>query len=317
MLQPCTPNQIYPKKPARSVSGPLRGAKNGPLAGTTSSIAHGVAEADGRNVPEGPEIRRAADRISNVLVGKRVDKASFAFEHLRPFEKQLAGSRVEAIDTRGKAMLTRFDNGLTLYSHNQLYGRWFTARRGQLPETRRSLRVALHTGTHSALLYSASDISVLTEAELATHPFLCRLGPDILDSGLDTNTIIDRLNQKRFMRRCLAALYLDQAFLSGLGNYLRSEILYRAGLHPKLRPVDIAADAQRHLAQETLKISRRSYRTGGVTLTKTRSQGGRNRFWVFARASRPCYECGARIVRENYSSRRLYFCPGCQPESAS
>ena len=214
-------------------------------------------------------------------------------------------------------MLTRFDNGLTLYSHNQLYGRWYTARRGQLPQTGRSLRVALHTGTHSALLYSASDISVLNEKELKTHPFLSRLGPDILDTTLTSHTITNRLNQKRFMRRSLAALYLDQSFLAGLGNYLRSEILYRAGLHPKLRPVDITLDAQHHLATETLKICKRSYRTGGITLTHTRSRGGRKRFWVFARASRPCYECGQRIVRENYSSRRLYFCPRCQPESAS
>lgn len=267
-------------------------------------------------MPEGPEIRRAADRIADVLVGRPVDAISFAFEHLRPFEKQLTGSLVDAIDTHGKAMLTRFDNGLTLYTHNQLYGRWYTTRRGQLPETRRSLRVALHSGTHSALLYSASDISVLTQAQLETHPFLSRLGPDILDSRLNTDVIIGRLNQKRFMRRSLAALYLDQSFLAGLGNYLRSEILYRARLHPKLRPVDISAEAQRQLARQTLKISQRSYRTGGITLTKSRSGEGRNRFWVFARASRPCYECGDRIVRKNYSSRRLYICPGCQPEVA-
>ena len=91
---------------------------------------------------------------------------------------------VKAIDTRGKAMLTHFDNELTLYSHNQLYGRWFTAKRGEFPDTRRSLRVALHTRSHSALLYSASDISVLTPAQVQSHPFLSRLGPDVLDEGL-------------------------------------------------------------------------------------------------------------------------------------
>lgn len=263
-------------------------------------------------MPEGPEIRRAADRVARVLVGKRLESVSFAFPSLKPFEERLANSKVKAVDTHGKAMLTRFENDLTIYSHNQLYGRWFTVKRGKLPDTRRSLRVALHTPTHSALLYSASDISVLTPESLETHPFLSRLGPDILDSELDSDIIANRLDQDRFRRRSLAALYLDQGFLAGLGNYLRSEILFRAGLHPKLRPMDLQPESKARLARETLKICRRSYETGGVTLEDSTRRAAGERFWVFARALRPCYVCKTRIQRENFSGRRLYFCPTCQ-----
>ena len=132
-------------------------------------------------MPEGPEIRRAADRIANVLLGRQIEEVFFAFPELCRYEEQIAGTRVAAVDTRGKALLTRFDNDLVLYSHNQLYGRWFTVERGNLPGTRRSLRVALHTESHSALLYSASEISVLTDRQVAAHPFLSRLGPDVLE----------------------------------------------------------------------------------------------------------------------------------------
>jgi endonuclease-8 len=34
---------------------------------------------------------------------------------------------------------------------------------------------------HSALLYSASDIAVLDAAGIQAHPFLSRVGPDLLD----------------------------------------------------------------------------------------------------------------------------------------
>ena len=263
-------------------------------------------------MPEGPEIRRAADRIAKVLVGRRIERARFAFAELQPFEERFRGSIVMAVDTRGKAMLTRFDNELTLYSHNQLYGRWFTAKRGSLPETRRSLRVALHTHSDSALLYSASDIAVLTPGQVESHPFLSRLGPDVLDESLSADTIAKRLGQKRFMRRSLAALYLDQSFLAGLGNYLRSEILHGAGLHPSFRPVDLEPENKDRLARETIRMCRRSYRTAGKTLTPGPGRRKADRFWVFARASKPCYTCGASIQRKNYSSRRLYFCPLCQ-----
>lgn len=267
-------------------------------------------------MPEGPEIRRAADRVANVLLGRRVDRACFALTELARFEPKITGARVAAVDTRGKAMLTRFDNDLTLYSHNQLYGRWFTVERGDLPDTRRSLRVALHTKTHSALLYSASEICVLTDEQLELHPFLSRLGPDVLQEGLCAETIVSRLESKRFMRRRLAALYLDQSFMAGLGNYLRSEILFCAGLNPALRPVDLDPLEKTRLARETISVCRRSYRTGGKTVTPGPGRGKGDRFWVFARASGRCFECGARICRERFSGRRLYFCPDCQ-EGAS
>ncbi len=176
-------------------------------------------------MPEGPEIRRAADRIARVLVNQPVVAAEFGLPGLRRFEKRLEGAKVTAVDTRGKAMLTRFDNALTLYSHNQLYGRWYTVRARRLPKTGRQLRVALHTATHSALLYSASDIAVLTDRQLQQHPFLSRIGPDILSQDLTVEDIVERLNDSRFRNRALGSLYLDQAFLAGNGNYLRSEIL--------------------------------------------------------------------------------------------
>jgi endonuclease-8 len=142
-------------------------------------------------MPEGPEIRLAADKVARVLVGHIIVDAEFYLGRLSRFEKRLAGSAVTAVDTRGKTMLTRFDNGLTLYSHNQLYGKWFTMRRPRLPRTTRQLRVGLHTETHSALLYSASEIEVLTERSLKKHPFLCRVGPDILDPELTADGIVE------------------------------------------------------------------------------------------------------------------------------
>ena len=132
-------------------------------------------------MPEGPEIRLAADRVAKVLVGQHVEDVFFALPELKRKRRRIVGSSVTAVDTRGKAMLTRFDSGLTLYSHNQLYGRWMVQRAGELPRTNRQLRFAIYNSEHSALLYSASAIEVLREEDLSVHPFLARIGPDVLD----------------------------------------------------------------------------------------------------------------------------------------
>ncbi|MGB5491931.1 MAG: endonuclease VIII [Woeseiaceae bacterium] len=271
-------------------------------------------------MPEGPEIRLAADKVARVLVDRKIVQAELGLQPLRRFEKRLIGASVTAVDTRGKAMLTRFDNGLTLYSHNQLYGKWYTTRRPRVPDTARQLRVGLHTETHSALLYSASDIEVLSERGLAQHPFLKRVGPDILDPKLTTDEIVERLSSSTFRNRALGGLYLDQAFLAGIGNYLRSEILWAARVDPQLRPAQLEAAALRAVARHTLAISRRSYRTRGVTAppkqaAERKALGmsyGQYRFQVFGREGLDCYECGMAVERRTMGSRNLFVCPTCQ-----
>ncbi len=272
-------------------------------------------------MPEGPEIRIAADRVARVLEGERLEEVLLAPPGLRRFRRTLEGAVVTRVDTRGKAMLTRFDNGLTLYSHNQLYGRWYVRPRGTLPRTGRSLRVALHTRAHSALLYSASDIHVLDAAGLEAHPFLQRVGPDILDRELTWKRLAARMTEPAFRGRALASLYLDQVFLAGSGNYLRSEILHFAGLAYGRRPADLGGAERARLARQTLAVARRSYRTRGITnpparvrARKAAGDTGRaaHRFAVFGRDGRPCDGCGETIRRATAGSRRIYFCPRCQ-----
>ncbi len=274
-------------------------------------------------MPEGPEIWRAAARLGEVLDDRVVEAVEFTQPRLHNYGPVLSGSRVRRVEARGKAVVTHFDNGLYLYSHNQLYGRWYVRKRGQLPATARTLRAALHTAAHSALLYSASDIEVLDEAGLAHHSYLARLGPEALAQNVHWRDIAARLRDPAFAGRRLSSLYLDQHFVAGIGNYLRSEILFDAGLHPARRPRDLGRGDLGALARSTLVITRRSLRTGGVTnpdarASKLKRQGlsyGAYRHAVFARAGEPCYACDTAIRRETMGSRRIYLCPTCQPEA--
>lgn len=271
-------------------------------------------------MPEGPEIRREADAIMQAVAGKPLVALELNLPSLHAWHDELLDSRVTRVDTHGKAMLTRFACGLTLYSHNQLYGRWVVRRRGQTSSTTRMLRVGLHTAEWSALLYSATDVKLLREEELAVHPFLRRLGPDVLDSSLDWHRIAARLQAPAFRGRALGALYLDQGFIAGIGNYLRSEILYYAGLHPSRRPADLSTRETKELARQTLAVSLRAYRARGVTNDAARAARLKAagtpysafRFAVFERAGQACYRCGGDIRKIDVSSRRLYFCPTCQ-----
>jgi len=271
-------------------------------------------------MPEGPEIRRAADKLAEVLEDRVITTVRFGLPRLRRYAQQLRRQRVTGIETRGKALLTHFHNGYSIYSHNQLYGVWQVVKGHRLPKSNRSMRLLLQTDEHSAILYSASDISVWPTAELGEHPFLAKIGPDIMNPDLSWRDVAARLRESRFAGKELCALYLDQAFLAGNGNYLRSEIIHDARLNPRSRPADLSGGKLGQLARSTLAISRRSYETGGITLAPRLSQSlekqglsrGRRRFYVFERDGAPCYYCGESIQRREVGSRRLYHCPRCQ-----
>ena len=271
-------------------------------------------------MPEGPEIRLAADTIANALVGKITIEVNFAFPQLKQYESQLTGVAVRAVDTYGKALVTRFANGLNIYSHNQLYGVWMIRPAYDFPETKRQLRLAIHNSDYSALLYSASDIEVLRDPEIELHPFISKLGPDLLDPSVTVEQVAERFMSKRFRRRGFPALLLDQHFLAGLGNYLRTEALFVARLWPKLRPVDCTPEQITALAAACLELTRRSYETRGLTvdvvsaeLWKSQGEPWRQyRWWVFNRDEYPCRICHTPIVKTQLGGRRLYYCPTCQ-----
>lgn len=262
-------------------------------------------------MPEGPEIRRAADALANAVAGHPLTHVWFAFDALKRYETPLLGRRIEAITPHGKALLTRFDNGLTLYSHNQLYGVWRVAKAGQAPASGRSLRVRLEAGARAILLYSASDIEMWPSDQVHEHPFLQRLGPDALDATLDVPAVAARLRDRRFARRRLGALLLDQGFVAGLGNYLRVEILWEAGIDPQRRPCDLDDTEHQALAEAILDLPRRSYRTRGRR-GAGHLQDTPFRFRAYERAGEPCPRCLTPIEKSMVGSRPFYACPRCQ-----
>ena len=271
-------------------------------------------------MPEGPEIRRTADLLQAAIASKPLTRVWFKFAALKEHEATLAASIVTGFETHGKALLMHFACGLSIYSHNQLYGVWKIAQRGKVPKTSRDLRLAIHTEKVAVFLFSASDISVWRTESLHEHPFLRKLGPDALDPKLSSDALAKRLLDPRFANKALAGLLLDQTFLAGMGNYLRTEVLFYAGLHPTARPKDLSDLDLERLAEQLLEVTRRSYATGGVTneaaiagvLAGDGAPFEGYRFAAFERAGRACYQCGHTIERIELAGRRLYFCPECQ-----
>ncbi|MFW6347339.1 MAG: endonuclease VIII [Cyclonatronaceae bacterium] len=270
-------------------------------------------------MPEGPEIHLEADKIRGAVGGGPCQQVFFYHEALKPYEQELAGRRIEDVQAYGKGLLICFEDDRFIYSHNQLYGKWYIKPAGKYPDTKRSLRLLLQNEHYAALLYSASEIQVLDSNGVKTHPYLSSIGPDILRCD-GPEPVLEQCRSKAFRNRSFSALLLDQRFMGGIGNYLRSEILHHARLHHDMKPAQLTDDQLQQFAASTLLMARRSYENNGITnepglAARLKAQGYPRRayrHYVFGRDGQECYTCGGEIMKLRTGGRRLYLCPACQ-----
>lgn len=75
---------------------------------------------------------------------------------------------------------------------------------------------------------------------------------------------------------------MDQKVLSGIGNYIKSESLYRARVNPWVSSSEIPEDKMRSLWEWSRKIIKKSYDQGGATLATYTDMDGNMGSFVFS-----------------------------------
>jgi len=268
-------------------------------------------------MPEGPETKRMVDTISRDLVNKKIISTKFYHKSLVSFPK--TGLAVKEVVSKGKAVVIRLNNNYSIITHNQLYGRWTSSRLATKIRHNRSLRIEFCTEKKAIRLWSATDISVFKTIDENHHPYIKNLGPDVLDITTTPELIFSRLISDKFKNRQFSGLLLNQGFISGLGNYLRSEILFYSNCMYDDKSSKLNTSQNKLLATNIKDVSMRAYNQKGNTifyddlmLKKLDKTIKNRRFMVFARKGHACYICENTIIKDQASSRRIYYCPQCQ-----
>lgn len=169
-------------------------------------------------------------------------------------------------------------------------------------------------------MYSASQIEMLKTDEIQEHSYIQKLGPDVLHPDTIYEDILKQYHDDTFQNRKLTTLLLDQGFVSGIGNYLRSEIMFYAGVNPKKKLKQYSEEEKDKLAKATYKLTQRSYETGGITnddtiveaLKRENAPRKEYRHFVYKRTDNFCHKCGSVIEEEKTGGRKIYYCTPCQ-----
>lgn len=270
-------------------------------------------------MPEGHTVHRHAAQLGALFGGAPVhlDSPQGRFGAGAAALDGLVLERAEAV---GKHLLLRFDappaSDRWLHVHLGLYGAWSTGR-GEPPQPRGALRLRMVGAGEDppwAELRGPTACELLDDAGRA-H-LLQRLGPDPLRAGSDPDEAWRRITRSR---QPVAALLMDQAVLAGVGNVYRAEVLFRAGVPPRLPGTGLAEARWQRVWDDLRLLMRAGVRSGRIVTTlrehRSRRTGPASRedaHYVYRRHGLPCRVCGTPVAATELLGRRLYWCPSCQ-----
>jgi len=278
-------------------------------------------------MPEGDTIFRAARTLHRALAGKVVTRFESVFPALTRIAEDhpIVGRTIESVAARGKHLLMTFSGDLVLHTHMRMNGSWHiypAGARWQRPA--RDMRVVVGTADAVAVGFNVPIVELLTPHQLTRHRELQRLGPDLLSDVGPGDGTFDRDEVKRRMRAregdAIGDVLLNQRVMAGIGNVLKSEILFIAGIDPftpvsRLTDNDVerALDVAREQLAANVK-ERSQLLHPSIGRRTTRSMDPNARLWVYSRGGKPCRRCGATIQsrKTGLDARLTYWCRMCQ-----
>src|SRR5205823_2149323 len=98
-------------------------------------------------------------------------------------------------------------------------------------------------------------------------PVLREIGPDMCAVPFDRDLFIERLQLPRNLDQEIGPVLLDQSVAAGLGNYLKSDILFECRINPWTLVRDLSSQEVDCLADTIPAVGQRALKNRGQTVT--------------------------------------------------
>ena len=89
---------------------------------------------------------------------------------------------------------------------------------------------------------------------------------DMLNNDYDFKKHLNHLNKRISDKKSICAAIMDQKLFPGVGNYIKSETLYKSKIHPEKKWGSLTNNQKIDLIKNTKKIMVLSYKSGGAEL---------------------------------------------------
>jgi endonuclease-8 len=250
---------------------------------------------------EGPLVHHYVNQLKKVFQGRDV-RIEFRLRKLKDVQTSFQSTHIQKVEAHGKQFRIHFSDHRILLIHLMMWGSWRIYRKGESwDKPIQRARVIFHTDSHTAVVFSAPVVKLLTPSELQGDPKWGNLGPDPLRSVFSSKEFFRRLEQ--FPLREIGEALLDQQVIAGVGNILRIEILFRSHIHPRRKGDLLSKKEKTELLRWIFKL-----------FEKWMKQISRQNNWiqVYRRSGKSCPNCNHSNEFFRQAGRITYACPNCQ-----
>jgi formamidopyrimidine-DNA glycosylase len=270
-------------------------------------------------MPELPEVETTRRGVEPFLYNQKILRLIVREHRLRwPVPADLAthicGQTIRQVGRRAKYLLIGFDHGCMLI-HLGMSGSLRLVAHGDAPEKHDHIDFVL---ADKSLRYRDPrrfGAVLWHDGPPDTHPLLCHLGPEPLESLFDPPALWRALQGKN---TAIKLLIMNNRVVVGVGNIYANEALFEAGIHPARAGRSLSLPDCVRLVAAIKKILARSIELGGSTLrdfvgADSRAGYFQQTYQVYGRNALPCSRCGSSILQLRQGQRSSYYCPRCQP----
>lgn len=269
-------------------------------------------------MPELPEVETVRRGLNRLVKGATIASIDVHWpkiinNDIESFKSRLAHQTIETIDRRGKYLLFRFSNGLTMVSHLRMEGKYNVVpqNEGQTKHT----HVVFHLTDQRDLLYNDTRkfgrMTLVPTGEEMTVGGLKTMGPEPVADQLTVAYLTAILSKSKKM---IKPLLLDQSKIAGIGNIYADETLWMSKIHP-MRPANSLTEEEiSDLRQNIIDEMAMAIKGHGTTVHSFSTAFGeagqfQNHLHVYGREGEPCERCGIIIEKIKVAQRGTHFCP--------
>lgn len=276
-------------------------------------------------MPELPEVETMRRGIQSIA-GATIQRAARTPCKKRPLvitpridslNRKTSGKKIKSVDRLGKRVVLRLDSDDRIIFEPRMTGIVLIGE----PPNQEHLRFELqlqHRHVERLLFWDRRGlgrITLMTAAEYDSKINDGSLGPDAIQISAD------ELRQRgKPSKREIKVALLDQKLVAGVGNLYASEILHRAGIHPRTRCHRLTIHQWNLIHENMIAILNSAIEYEGSTLSDGTYQKAindpgnyQNHHQVYDREGKSCLKCRDRkIERIVQAQRSTFYCSGCQ-----
>ena len=258
-------------------------------------------------MPEICEVHLIAHSLNQICSGKILTKITI--DNKSKFQKQKIinlntfrfPNRISSIYARGKKVLFEFENKQYIISSLGMEGHW-----------------TLKPGNHSNLVLEFEDFHLYFDDSRHFGNFEIALDEEELKSKMtrvgyclftDREKITKEWWYQQFqnkrIKKPVCDFLLEQKRFSGIGNWIRAEVLYHSQINPHRKIWELSEDEVETLRQNTFNIIDEAYKSGGLTFSTYWDPTGKSGKYVCKCYNRKKDMLGNPVITEKVGGGRM------------